>query len=760
MNQLVVFGIRHHGPGCARSLIAALDELQPDVIVLEGPADAEPVLHLAQHTDMVPPVSMLIYPHDNPRRSVSYPLAVFSPEWQVLRWGGEKQIPVKLMDLPMSHRLALDEDRPQVIEEAESPLESLPPASTSKQRMVRPDPISLLAEAAGYDDHELWWEEQIERRSDATGLFAAILEAMTTVRTEFPELRHDDLLRESFMRRTIRKIRKETLGTIAIVCGAWHSPVLTEAAIQGKIEGCRVKDDNARLKGLPRLKTTATWIPWTHSRLSYQSGYGAGIESPGWYTQIWESPEQAPVRWLTTAARLLRERDLDTSSASILEASRLAETLAAMRELRSPGLRELNEAILTVFCQGDDAPLRLIRKRLEVGDKLGSVPAETPSVPLAENLAKLQKSLRLKPTTEQKLLDLDLRTENSRHRSHLLHRLNILGISWGTWQESGVGDSTFHEIWQLEWHPEFSVAIIEANVWGNTVELAATNKTIQRGRNSLNLKELTELLHTAMLANLQGAIPVLLEQTESLASLSTDVRHLMEATYPLAQIARYSDVRQTKLDQVRPILDSMFDRIMVGLVAACTALDDAASEEILQSMEQAQQALNLVGSPEQISDWISQLMRLVKAPAHGLLRGWACRLLIDQEALAPEELERLTRFELSPVTSPPTAGAWLTGLLKGSGLLLIHQRALWQILDEWLAQLPSETFVEMLPILRRAFSGFSPAERRQMGEKVKHLARLPAGTADVKLGSEADHIDHTRAARVLPVLAEIMGISK
>ncbi len=490
MSDITIFGIRHHGPGCARSVKAALDELQPDVIVLEGPADAEPALPLVNHQEMLPPVSLLIYPKDEPRRSVSYPLTVFSPEWQVLRWAGENQIPVRLMDLPMSHRLALDQQRSKLSDDDDSTDEE---ASKSEDQPVpfRADPIALLAEAAGYTDHELWWEEQIERRTDATGLFEAILEAMQTVRNEFPETREDDLLREAFMRKTIRKVKKETLGKIAVVCGAWHSPVLTEKAIAGKLEGCKIKDDAGRLKGLPKVKTTATWIPWTHSRLSYQSGYGAGIESPGWYEQIWNSPTDAPLRWLTQAARLLREKDLDASSASIIEASRLAETIAAIRELRSPGLRELNEAILTVFCQGDDTPLRLIRRRLEVGDRLGSVPEETPSVPLAENLAKLQKSLRMKPSTEQKLLDLDLRKENSRHRSHLLHRLNVLEIPWGKWQESGGGDSTFHEVWQLEWQPEFSVSIIEANVWGNTVELAATNRTIQRGSEARELKELT-----------------------------------------------------------------------------------------------------------------------------------------------------------------------------------------------------------------------------------------------------------------------------
>ena len=208
---LHLFGIRHHGPGCARSLRAALDELQPDIIVMEGPADAQDVLAQGAHAQMIPPVALLLYPPDEPRRAVYYPFTRFSPEWQALRWGAEKGVPVRLMDLPQSLRLALE--RPPEVAPPESPNGPEPGAGSSDRPPAaaavptpaaqspspeestdhdadegggsspwRVDPLAQLAEAAGYRDHELWWEQQIEQRANATGLFAAILEAMRTVR--------------------------------------------------------------------------------------------------------------------------------------------------------------------------------------------------------------------------------------------------------------------------------------------------------------------------------------------------------------------------------------------------------------------------------------------------------------------------------------------------------------------------------------------------------------------------------------------------
>lgn len=122
---------------------------------------------------------------------------------------------------------------------------------------------------------------------------------------------------------------------------------------------------------------------------------------------------------------------MDCSSAHIIEASRLATSLAALRERPRPGLPELYEALQTTVCMGDPAPLRLIERQLIVGDKLGTIPETAPTVPLQRDLEQQQKSLRLKPEAAQKILDLDLRQANDLARSHLLHRPAAVGNRLG-----------------------------------------------------------------------------------------------------------------------------------------------------------------------------------------------------------------------------------------------------------------------------------------------------------------------------------------
>ena len=101
-----IFGIRHHGPGCARALLAALEALAPDIILVEGPPDAQAVVALATHAAMQPPVALLVYAPEAPRLAAFYPFTNYSPEWQALRFALERSLPVRFIDLPLALQFA------------------------------------------------------------------------------------------------------------------------------------------------------------------------------------------------------------------------------------------------------------------------------------------------------------------------------------------------------------------------------------------------------------------------------------------------------------------------------------------------------------------------------------------------------------------------------------------------------------------------------------------------------------------------------
>ena len=170
-----LFGIRHHGPGCARSLAAALDALRPDCILVEGPPEADELLRFAGAPGLVPPVALLVYAPAAPQRAVFYPFAEYSPEWQAIRYANLHAVPVRFCDLPQAHRL----DRR---DEAESESESEAETVAADGEPQRIDPLRWLAEAAGYGDTETWWDHLVEQRSDSLDLFGAIAEMMAVMR--------------------------------------------------------------------------------------------------------------------------------------------------------------------------------------------------------------------------------------------------------------------------------------------------------------------------------------------------------------------------------------------------------------------------------------------------------------------------------------------------------------------------------------------------------------------------------------------------
>ncbi|MFG3546818.1 DUF5682 family protein [Streptomyces sp. NPDC047725] len=755
----LLLGVRHHGPGSARAVRAALEAARPGTVLIEGPPEADALIPLAADEDMRPPVALLAHAVDEPGRSAFWPFAEFSPEWVAVRWALEHGVPARFIDLPATHTLAWDGRGDDAPDAEEGPGPDAGPGD------VRSDPLAALARAAGHDDPERWWEDVVEHRGTAGGdplaPFTALEEAMGALReTEDGDESGRDLVREAYMRLQVRAARREYAAGVAVVCGAWHVPALRRRTT--------VAADRALLKGLPKVKADMTWVPWTHRRLSRASGYGAGVEAPGWYGHLFGAPDRPVERWLTKVAGLLREEDRPVSPAHVIEAVRLAETLAALRGRPLPGLGETTDAVRAVMCEGSDVPLALVRDRLVVGDVLGEVPAGAPAVPLQRDLARLQRRLRLRPEAAGRELELDLRKETDAERSALLHRLRLLGVGWGEPAASRGSTGTFRETWRLRWEPELAVRVAEAGVWGTTVLAAATARAEADAVTARGLADVTALAELCLRAGLADALPAVMRVLADRAALDTDVGHLAQALPALVRSLRYGDVRGTDTGALAGVAAGLAERIFVGLPAACAALDADAAEEMRRHVDAVHGAVGLLGDApapghaDLRSRWRTVLRTLsARDTVPGVIRGRAVRILLDDGHLAAVEAARLMGLVLSPGTPPADAAAWIEGFVgggAGGGMLLVHDERLLALVDAWLTGVPAEAFTDVLPLLRRTFSAYEPGVRRTLGELVR---RGPEGrravTAAAGLPGFAAGIDTARADAVLPVVRLLLG---
>ncbi|MFE1595869.1 DUF5682 family protein [Nocardia sp. NPDC058705] len=807
-----VFGIRHHGPGSARSLRHALEEFRPDAILIEGPSDADPLVGFVAADTMTPPVALLAYVPDSPARAAFWPFAVFSPEWQAMRYGVDHSVPVRFCDLPAANVLAAEDDA----------------------RGAGSDPLAALASAAGYDDAERWWDAVVESVPDSAA-FDAITEAMAALRedaahtapdasqpedritpqaddatqpdppapgvvaqpgdapthlsarpsgtaetavptpadepvltekspaaTGFEALPSADrpdaaiaplivdqhtLVREAHMRQVMRQVLKGGAKRLAVVCGAWHAPALVEPLGPAA-------PDMRLLKGLPKTKAALTWVPWTHSRLAAGSGYGAGVTSPGWYHHLFTETERPVARWLTKVAGVLRRHDLPVSSAHIIEAVRLADTLAALRGRPLAGLSEVTEAVRSVMCGGDETMLRLVIDELVVGETLGGVPEDTPTVPLAADLRARSKTLRLKQEALARNIDLDLRKERDVERSHLLHRLRLLGIDWGTPTLGEVRSTgTFRETWTLRWEPEFEVRIVEAAIWGTTLRTAAETKILDTAsRDDVTVTALADALEMALLADLGGATDGLITRLEAAAALDHDVTHLLGALPGLTRTLRYGDVRGTDTKALVHVADGLLVRICAGLPGAVTGLDTDAAVALRTQIDAAHTAISTRDDEHATAEWPATLQRIAdRDDVHGAIGGRAVRLLCDAERIDDVESARRLAAALSIGNTPAAKAAWIDGFLGGRGLLLVHDRELLRRIDEWLRDLNEDQFVATLPLLRRTFGSFESGERRAISQALRDTGTAPTA-ADTPTA-----IDPIRGQLALRAATAILG---
>jgi hypothetical protein len=106
---------------------------------------------------------------------------------------------------------------------------------------------------------------------------------------------------------------------------------------------------------------------------------------------------------------------------------------------------------------------------------------------------------------------------------------------------------------------------------------------------------------------------------------------------------------------------------------------------------------------------------------------------------------------------PAKAGAWIDGFLRHSGELLLHDEALFDLVDGWVSGLTAESFTGLLPILRRTFATFEAPLRRNLGEKARDRTGPRASRVEARAESTSA-FDVERATTVLPRVATMLGL--
>ncbi len=714
----VLFGVRHLSPAAAFQLRQALDAAAPALVLVEGPSDLNDQMKWLCHPETRFPAAILAYTQTPPVRTILYPFAVYSPEIQAILWAHEHGVECRFMDLPSGVFLAL---------EANEPASDAP---EQEEQTERTESVYHRLETLTGEEHDTFWERNFEQLEEqyqtAANTFGRMLRE-----SSLDDTRHtaETLVREAYMKRVIIQAVESGIPAekIFCVCGAFH--------VAGLEENQPMTDEEE--KALPRTDSTATLMPYSYYRLSSRSGYGAGNKAPAYFELLWkamhgEGLQETPYLYLTRLAAAHRKAGNLVSSAEVIEAVRLADTLAALRGSRYPTLSDLRDASVTTMGHGNFSELALAAADTEIGKKIGFLPEGVSRTSVQEDFYRQLKELRLEKyrTAELQELNLDLREKLNvkseqaaladLRRSFFLHRLRVLGIHFAAPLPSRQENANWGEYWDLRWTPEAEIEVVESSLLGDTIEGAAAYALKERAENSTTIAQAAAIFEDAFLCGMPAAAVHALTMLQGLSVDAAALADVTETAWRLSFVIRYGDLRRFDAEPVIPLLKQLYLRACLTLEDSCVC-DAKAAPDIARSMERLN-ALQLAHDFLEEERLLALLHTISdRDDLNPNCSGFALAILLERGTVGEELLAREVARRLSPGVPADLGAGWFEGLAAKNRRALIVRLSLWRRLDDYLKELDDMDFRRALVFLRRAFADFSPGEKNDVAENLGEI---------------------------------------
>jgi hypothetical protein len=723
-----VFGVRHLSPGASYHLLNCLRSKKPKCILIEGPSDANEFVELIADRNAVPPIAILAYTTQLPVETILYPFANYSPEYQAVCWGRQNGCEVRFIDLPSSVALKLGELKNR--------------ATTDDARGFYDYYNRLYEKIAGYygeDDYESYWERYFEHNLNKDAFDEGLKFQSNEIREmvidrEFHAAPHDysyNALRESHMRREINRAIDSGYSPdeIVVVAGAYH--------VAGIVADEAVLSDR-ELKSLPKIATKITLMPYSYLRLSSRMGYGAGNKAPRYFERMWNCMQtnslmRLPATYLSEIAHEQRKAGHNASSANVIEAVRLSESLASMRGGSLPVLRDLHDAAITCFGNGQLSVVAQSLNRVDIGVSIGSLPETLGQSPIQENVNQELRRLKLTVYKSEmaKTLELDLR-ENHKvkspeaafidlNRSTFLHRLKVLNISFARELPVKQDAATWKEVWELRWRPEVEIEIVETNLKGETVELAAAYHLNERLSQSVSVSEAAAVIRQACECHFTSMFETAIDVLQSALVESENFKEIVGAARELSILIQYGDIRRFNLDPLKPILQQLFLRAALLLLPASNC-DNRAAKEIADSIHSLELVSQEMYDYLDTGLWYNELKALsARDDLNAILSGVSFAILLEHNIVSDDDCACEVSRRLSVGVPADLGASWFEGLSSRNRYALLSRISLWRELDAYINSLDDDEFYRSLVILRRAFSAFETAQKNSLSELLGDL---------------------------------------
>jgi len=680
---------------------------------VEGPSDATRLIPLLLDPATVPPVAIYGYLPGGEVRAAYWPFCDYSPEYVALKAGQAVGARLLFCDVPAGVTLT---------------------AATEDGATGYGAFTTALAEAAGYDSFDEFWETAFEQEA-ATQPYVDLLTDFGSKARELTGRDARDDLRERHMAWVAASVVAEGVPAdeIVLVCGAAHAGRIAAALADGGFGEAPASAEAA-----------LTLIPYSFPRLSEQSGYGAGNRAPWYYQQVWETQgdyDTAARVSLSRVAGSLRQMGHSASLAQTIDAYSLAQVLAAMRDKPAPGVLEVSEAAVSCFGQGQAAAVEAPLRAIMVGDAVGAVTPQIGRTPLQVEFYETVRRLGVPVLDTPKPLLLHMVQAEEASVSIFLHRLKAAAIPFAAQVESGLGgrgrsvsaDPLEHlrrvrEKWELQWSPATDAHLVEQTARGSTLAEVVGRVVREQLARASRIDEGTGALLQIALCDLADLFPIGMERCEALGADSSSFVALARSTYHLDGLMNYGAARRLPADQLGALAGRLFTRAVLSLPAATICADDAAAEVcagLVSVWELVSRQSPVVADADGF--WAAVASVAEMEGTHGQVRGLALVLLELGGRLSAEELTVRLRFWLSRAADAAANASLVAGLFSLHRGTLVRNRPLIAAVTDFLLELELDELTPLLPVLRRSLGNLAPAERSYLAETLSAVLGLGGG---------------------------------
>lgn len=714
-DRLVLLGVRHHSPACARRVRQAITTIRPAFVLIEGPSDFNPHIEDLRLPHRLP-IAIFSFLADAAETRASYaPFCDYSPEWQALRAAWEVGATPLFCDLPAWHpEFTAPENR-----------YADPHRLQARQRAI----TARLAQDLGAEGQDALWDALAEQAEDA--------DLPVIVDRYFELLRPEALAdpmeaaREACMARHAAWALREAAGRpVVLVCGGWHL---------GGIRSLLPLADGAlpppqQPEEAPRVGSYL--VPYGYARLDRFTGYAAGMPSPAYYEQIDAAGLAAAADWaMETITQALRKAGQVVSTADQIAWRLHAEALARLRGHRAVLRADLLDAALATLvkdglevpaawsapgaiARGSD-PFVVAMLRALSGEREGRLAPGTRQPPLVADVEVrlTQAELTLRPSPQR--VRIDWHDLAAHARAHLLHQLRILGLP-GVTRRDGPAHAdarSLTEVFELVAHRHWTGALIEASRWGGTLPMAASACLGARiAEREGDLDAAAEGLSAALFAGLLGLGRPLAEALLAGIPACPDVAVLGRAGRRILRLYRFGEVfggeAHAELGRMSAAVFARALWLLEGLRSADAA--KGAIDAMLACRDMMRDCAELPVDRQAAHDLLRRCIADDRTPPELAGAALGCLIACGTEAAADGSVPaRIRRFGL-----PDQLGDFLTGLFAlAREELRAHAEALAAV-DAVVTGWSEEEFLRALPAMRLAFSWFPPTEREALAKAI------------------------------------------